>query len=101
VIVEWNDLALEQFRSVLDYWKIRNQSNAYPNKLLNIVDSALDMVKSNPEIGIQSDKGTSRSILIESYRIFYSADTEIIHILLFWDIRQNPDTLLELLNFKR
>ncbi|MDR0928036.1 MAG: type II toxin-antitoxin system RelE/ParE family toxin [Ignavibacteria bacterium] len=95
--VAFTEKAQAQFDAVLAYWDIRNQSTAYSDKLADRLENALRMILSNPYIDIKSEFGDTRSILMENYRLYYKIDGNVIHILSFWDTRQNPDSLLHTL----
>ncbi|MDR0927628.1 MAG: type II toxin-antitoxin system RelE/ParE family toxin [Ignavibacteria bacterium] len=96
--VSWSDDAWEQFTSVLDYWDSRNYSNRYSMTLSDNVLSYIEMILDNPFAGRQSEYGDTRSIAVEHYSIIYKVLPNQIRIVAFWDGRQNPDKLINIMN---
>ncbi len=91
--VIWSPQAQSQRRSILQYWVDRNKSNAYSIKLNKLIKEAIALVLSNPEIGRKTDIPNVRVKIVRDYLIFYEIQNESLHILAFWDSRQNPQKL--------
>ena len=49
--VKWTKEAKVQFKDIIDYWDVRNDSSRYSQKLINIVDQAIVRLLEFPEIG--------------------------------------------------
>ncbi|MDR0928070.1 MAG: type II toxin-antitoxin system RelE/ParE family toxin [Ignavibacteria bacterium] len=98
--VEWLPLAMQQFDEITDYWDERNLSTRYSEKLTKFVRHCEDLLEAYPYLGRPTIYGDIRTILVDGkYNIYYEYDEELdeIHILSFWDGRQNPEKLTELL----
>ncbi|MDR0927225.1 MAG: type II toxin-antitoxin system RelE/ParE family toxin [Ignavibacteria bacterium] len=97
--LSWSEAADEQFYSTLKYWDNRNLSTLYSQKLVERTNSTLVLLMFEPCIGRPTIYGDIRTILVDGkYNIYYEYDEELdeIHILSFWDGRQNPEKLTEL-----
>jgi plasmid stabilization system protein ParE len=89
----WSPLAQSQRKSVLEYWINRNKSKSYSIKLNRLIKEAITLISSNPEIGRKTDIPNVRIKIVRDYLIFYEIQDESLHILTFWDSRQNPKKL--------
>ncbi|HBH05940.1 MAG TPA: plasmid stabilization protein [Flavobacteriales bacterium] len=93
----WTLTALRQRNTIFEYWNKRNASKSYARKLNGQIRDRLSLLKQNPEIGIQTTVKGVRALSMKHYSIFYSFDNSTIQIVSFWDNRQNPERLLQLL----
>ncbi|WP_075350267.1 type II toxin-antitoxin system RelE/ParE family toxin [Algoriphagus marinus] len=93
----WTKTAVRQRDSIFDYWNSRNKSKSYSNKLNLQIRSRITTIKENPEIGKMTDFLDSRVIFLGHYAIIYQLNLPKIIIIGFWDTRQDPEKLLELL----
>ena len=87
----WTKKARNQFFNILEYWKNRNKSYTYPEKILQELEYTFTVLKKTPHIG---KKSTIDSVLLKTFKkhfiiVYEFNQTEII-ILNFWDTRQNP-----------
>lgn len=89
----WSPQAQSQRKSVLEYWIKRNKNNTYSIKLNNLIKAAITLISSNPAIGRKTDIPNVRVKIVRDYLIFYEIKNESLHILAFWDSRQNPQKL--------
>lgn len=96
--VIWTRTALNQRNSIFDYWNKRNASNDYSKKLNLAVRERLKDLKNQPEMGYESIIEGVRTIAMRHYSIFYVIDKTSIFIVSFWDNRQDPEKLLDILN---
>lgn len=93
----WTETAARQRRSILEYWLQRNQSNSYPLKLLRLSNEKANRIAANPMLYKPADFPNTRVPSMGHYSIFYKVTDEAILITAFWDNRQDPKKLLELL----
>ena len=98
--VIWTKTADLQFVGILEYWVKRNKSNTYSLKLVELVTKRTNQIAKTPFIYKSTDFNDYRVASLGNYSIYYKInDTEII-ISAFWDNRQNPKKLLEMLQQK-
>lgn len=94
----WTNTALKQRNYTFEYWNERNKNNVYAKKLNSSIHERTNILKSNPELGKQTEFKNTRAISLGHYSILYKkVDLKII-ITGFWDNRQNPNKLLNFLN---
>ena len=94
--IVWTETAAKQRRLTLEYWLHRNQSNTYPLQLLQLSDDEDQPIAENPFL-YKADFPETHVAAMGHFSIFYKVkDTEII-ITAFWDNRQDPKKLIELL----
>ena len=62
-----------------------------------IIYQKIDLLKSNPFIGIETDFITYRILHFENYGLVYRSEEELLYIISVWDNRQNPSGLKKLL----
>ncbi len=49
--VVWPETAIKQRREILKYWKIRNKSTAYSEKLIILIKERVKLISNYPEAG--------------------------------------------------
>ena len=91
--VVWTALARIQRNTIFEYWNNRNKSNVYSKKLNLLIYQKIDLLKSNPLIGSQTDLNFYRILHFENYGLVYRIETDVIYIISLWDNRQNPKKL--------
>jgi plasmid stabilization system protein ParE len=82
---------------VLEYWVNRNKSSAYSKKLLRIVRKKTRAIAENPYQFKISTYGDVRIAVIGDYSIYFRPLEHEIIILAFWDNRQDPKKLLQII----
>ena len=95
--VFWTETAVVQRNSIFEYWNKRNGSNTYSSKLRLTINNNIELLRKYPELGVKTDFGEHRSLASGYFSLFYKFDTERVIITAFWDSRQDPGKLLELL----
>ncbi len=95
--VIWTRTADLQLVGILEYWVKRNKSNTYSIKLVKLVSEKTTQIAETPLIYKATDFLDIRVASLGNYSIYFKfTDTELI-ISAFWDNRQDPKKLLEIL----
>ena len=97
-VVKWSRIADQQYVSILEYWVHRNKSAAYSKKLIRIVSNKTKAIAENPNQFKISGYKDLRVAILGDYSIYFRALTNEIIILAFWDNRQDPKKLLEIIS---
>ena len=95
--IKWTRTADLQYTGVLDFWLKRNKSSAYPRKLIELTSERLSQIARYPFIYQLSEYDNIRVTPLENFSIYYKVYNDLIIIVAFWDNRQNPDKLLDIL----
>jgi plasmid stabilization system protein ParE len=95
--IVWTETASRQRRQVLKYWTERNKSAAYAIKLIKITKDRLKTISKNPGTNKKTEFADTRVAAMGHFSIFYKEEKEQIIVTAFWDNRQDPKKLLELL----
>ncbi|MFV7234579.1 MULTISPECIES: type II toxin-antitoxin system RelE/ParE family toxin [Flavobacterium] len=95
--VVWTDTAVRQRRKILSYWTKRNKSSTYSKKLIYEILERVQFLIKNPEIYITTNLIDIRTSTLGHYNIFYKTTKKDLIVVAFWDNRQNPKKLLQLL----
>ncbi len=98
--VVWTRTADIQFAGILEYWVNRNESNVYAKKLIRLVTERTRQLAENPFICKLSDFENMRVASLGNFSIYYKITNTQIIISAFWDNRQDPKKLLEVLQSK-
>lgn len=93
----WTQTAINQRNLIFDYWNERNQSKAYSQKLNRKIKERIKLLKLNPFLGKRTEFNQARMISLGHYSIFYRKIYNQIIIVGFWDNRQDPAKLVNLL----
>lgn len=94
----WSTTAQKQRNNILEYWNNRNRSTAYSKKLNKIVKENTIRLLTQPHLGKPTNAAALREMVVSDYSVFYKAQGENIRVMFFWDNRQDPNKLNELLN---
>lgn len=95
--IVWTRTADLQFASILEYWANRNKSSIYSKKLIGLVSRRTKQISLEPFSYQLTDIKDIRIASLEVFSIFYRVtDTQII-IVAFWDNRQDPEKLFDVL----
>jgi len=95
--ITWTITADKQFSGILEYWVKRNKTSTYSRKLLKQVADKTSRIAENPYIYKATNFNKVRVAIMDNFSIFYKIKENEIIITAFWDNRQNPDQLLEIL----
>jgi len=96
----WTETAARQRRSILEYWLQRNQSPTYSLKLLRLSNEKANLIAENPLIYKATEFPNTHVVAMGHFSLFYKITDDVIIITAFWDNRQDPKKLLELLNIR-
>jgi plasmid stabilization system protein ParE len=91
--VIWSLLAQSDRKNILDYWRKRNQSDAYSRKLNGLFKEAIHIIQEYPQIGKKTNLEGVRIKIVKDYLIIYELSDSFIYILTIWDSRQEPEKL--------
>jgi len=70
--IEWTDKALDHLDQILIYWKERNNSRTYSNKLYRIFQDAIEVLSRYPDSGRQTRNLFLKKKSVRDYFIYYS-----------------------------
>jgi len=96
-LVVWTDTAARQRREVLKYWTIRNGSTKYAKKLIKLIKERIDFILTNSNAFKRTSYPETRESALGHFSIYYKFIDEKLIIMAFWDNRQDPQKLLNLL----
>lgn len=99
--VIWTKTADIQFVGILEYWVKRNKSSKYSKKLVRIVSERTKQIAKSPFIYKTSDFKDVHVASLGNFSIYYKITDKSVVVTAFWDNRQNPISLLEILNDKK
>jgi toxin YoeB len=93
----WTETAIKQRNQILKYWNNRNKSTEYSKKLRLKINENLQVLKNQPNSGKKTDIDAVKCLVLGHYSILYKLHDNQIIVVAFWDNRQNPEKLLDLL----
>ena len=93
----WTNTAKRQRDSIFEYWNNRNKSNLYSKKLNTLIYERTALLKTFPEMGKWTHFNATRMISMGHYSILYQIKNSKIIITAFWDNRDDPQKLFNLL----
>ena len=98
--IVWAPNALQSRKSIFAYWNKRNKSNDFSKKINLLIYEKIDLLKNFPLTGVEIQNEDARILHFHNYSLVYKISQSEIYILAFWDNRQNPSKLLEILKLK-
>ncbi|WP_165366126.1 type II toxin-antitoxin system RelE/ParE family toxin [Brumimicrobium glaciale] len=78
---------------ILEYWKLRNDSNQYSLKLNSSFKNTTKLIRNYPRIGRPTNKKNVRIVVVKDYLMIYEILDVHILIVALWGSRQDPDGL--------
>ncbi|HTN68303.1 MAG TPA: type II toxin-antitoxin system RelE/ParE family toxin [Dysgonamonadaceae bacterium] len=93
----WTKTADIQFAGILQFWLERNKSNIYSKKLIRLVTDRTKQIAKTPYMFKYTDFEDVRVASLGNFSIYYKITKEFIIITAFWDNRQDPKKLLDIL----
>lgn len=96
--IVWTETAAKQRREILKYWTKRNNSKVYAEKLIQLIAKQTKIISKHPESFKEADYPDTRESAMGHFSIYYKYTDKELLITAFWDNRQGPKELLDLLN---
>ena len=93
----WTATAARQRREVLQYWTRRNGSTQYDEKLIRLTTNQIQVILAHPESFKSTTYPGIRESALGHFSIYYQLTKENLIITAFWDNRQDPSKLLEII----
>lgn len=94
----WSEEAQNDRKEILQYWKNRNKSIVYSQKLNKLFNEAAKIISAFPNIGKPSGYKSSRIKIVGDYLLVYKEFDTFISIITIWDTRQSPLRLEKILS---
>jgi plasmid stabilization system protein ParE len=95
--VVWTQIAAKQRWEILEYWTVRNQSSAYAEKLIRLTTARIKVILKHPESYKLTIYPETRISAMGHFSILYKLTESHLIITAFWDNRQDPKKLLEII----
>ncbi|MFJ1366462.1 type II toxin-antitoxin system RelE/ParE family toxin [Capnocytophaga canimorsus] len=85
-VAVWAHIANIELYNALDYWKKRNKSSAYSNKVFSSVQVNLKLLLENPYLGSPFGyDGVRKFLIMKRFSLYYYFDDDYLYIVHFWD----------------
>lgn len=95
--VVWTETAAKHRREILRYWTVRNGSTTYAKKLIKLISIRLKVIITHPEAFKATIYPETRISAMGHFSILYKFTKSQIIVTAFWDNRQEPEKLLEII----
>lgn len=95
--VVWTETAAKQRREILKYWVKRNGTTTYAEKLIKLIAEQIKVIQNNPKLFKKADFPNTHVSALGHFSIFYQFTKDLLIITAFWDNRQDPKKLLDIL----
>jgi plasmid stabilization system protein ParE len=95
--VIWTAIAAKQRREILRYWTNRNGSPAYAEKLIKLTAKRINIILKHPEAYRTTVYPETRISAMGHFSILYKLTGSHLIVTAFWDNRQGPNKLLEII----
>jgi plasmid stabilization system protein ParE len=95
--VIWTETAAKQRREILRYWTFRNGSATYAKKLIKLTAARIKVILKHPESYKTTIYPETRISAMGHFSILYKLTEDNLIITSFWDNRQDPKKLLEII----
>lgn len=96
-IVVWTETAARQRREILKFWTKRNGSTIFAEKLIKLIAARINIILKHPESFKSTTYPNTRASAMGHFSIFYKLTKDKLIITAFWDNRQDPKNLLEII----
>jgi plasmid stabilization system protein ParE len=96
--VVWTATAVKQRRATLKYWTERTGSTAYAEKLIQLINKRIKVIRKYPKSWKLTSFPDSRISAMGHFSIIYKISDRGIIVTAFWDNRQDPKRLLEIIS---
>ena len=104
--IKWHDSAREHLRKIFDF-NYDNMSEKYAYAVLRDVLDEVQGLESTPRKGapellLEGRRFEYRHLVVrKNYKVIYFLAEEEAHIVAIWDVRQNPQTLIQTVPINR
>ncbi|WP_295800145.1 type II toxin-antitoxin system RelE/ParE family toxin [Mucilaginibacter sp.] len=95
--IVWTETAVRQRREIFRYWTVRNGSSAYAEKLIKLIAVRVKVIRKYPEAFIATKYPETRISAMGHFSLLYKFNENEVIITAFWDNRQDPEKLLEII----
>ena len=95
--VVWTETAARQRREILQYWVKRHRTTTYAEKLIKLISEQIKVILTNPKLFKKADFPDTHVSALGHFSIFYKYTKDSLIITAFWDNRQDPKKLLDIL----
>ena len=95
--IVWTATAARQRREVLKCWIKRNGSTNYAERLIKLTAVRIQVILKLPESFKPTTYPETRESAMGHFSIYYRLTKDKLIITAFWDNRQDPKKLLEIL----
>ena len=85
--VVWSQNAKNDLKRIKKFYDTRNQSSTFSKKLLKTFRDSAKLIENFPLLSIPTEYDGVRGFVILEYIIFYEILSELILILIVWDLR--------------
>lgn len=99
--VVWTATAVKQRRAILKYWTQKTHSTAYAEKLIKLIKKRVKVIANFPELWKLTSYPDSRISVMGNFSIVYKISDGRVIIIAFWDNRQEPEKLLEIISLSK
>jgi plasmid stabilization system protein ParE len=99
--IVWTETAIKQRREILRYWTIRNGSTSFAERLIKLISKQLQIIALQPESFKETEFPAVRESAMGHFSIYYKTQDNQLIIMAFWDNRQDPKKLLEMLTWEK
>jgi toxin YoeB len=97
--IVWSETARHQLRYILAFWREKNKSNAYSDKILIQVSKHITLMIKFPFLATAITDTEFRRSILGHYSMLYVVHPQQIFILYFWDNRQDPQKFQKAINY--
>lgn len=95
--VVWTETAVRQRREILKYWTKHNGTTRFAEELIKITAERIQIILRHPESFKSTTYPETRESAMGHFSIYYKLEKERLIITAFWDNRQDPKNLLEII----
>ncbi|MBA4304991.1 MAG: plasmid stabilization protein [Sphingobacteriaceae bacterium] len=100
-VVSWTAVAIRQRSAILAYWTKRNGSTQYAKKIIELTGRVLVEVAKQPELYKSIDSKGIHCASVGHFSLYYRFDSLNLIVVAFWDNRQDPNRLLEIIKAQK
>jgi len=94
--VVWTDTAARQRRAILKYWTKHNGSTVFAEDLIKLIADRIQIILRHPKSFKTTTYPETRESAMGHFSLFYKLNKNTLIITAFWDNRQDPKQLLEI-----